>query len=247
MKRVAIIFALLICAASARAQITWPGQSGDPVGYAAYGAIGTTPCSTGLIVSGTAGNPTVLTDCVFTTGVTMSASYFWCFSCDFQNNAVTVTGDHDLCVGCRIQSNALQGFEVYINGGTNFVCLFCSSVPLTSYYTSPPGGVWPSAGAGLNTATQVDNVNAVAVNEGYEYSYLITSGSGPVTLDSSDMWGEGAGVIWETTTAQMILSNSWIHDHAQATGVTGGDYHTDGAGYTNGGAGPDNVDRKSVV
>ncbi len=238
----AALFAWLALAAAAAAQAPWPGQSGNAVGYAAYAPIGTIPCSSGLIVSGSAGNPTILKNCVFTSVGTITANYFWCFSCDFQNGtgSLILQGDHEAFIGCRSQSNARQSFNVYVNGATNWAILYSSMTPLASLYTSPPGGIWPSASSGLNTATQTDNVNSVAVNQGYEYGIKHNSG-GPGIADRNDIWGFGAGIILDATTGEVVFSSNWIHDAAQATGVAGGDYHTDGLGYTDGGTGVSNV------
>src|SRR5262249_14469780 len=103
---------------------------------------------------------------------------------------------------------------------------------------SPPGGVWPSAGAGMNTLTQVPDVNAINGNKGYEAGLGIGNNSGPVTVDHSDFWGFGNAIILNQSTAQMTFTNNWIHDAADASPQG---YHTDGIGYLNGGAGPSNV------
>jgi len=223
---------------SARAQAPWPGQPGNPVGYAAYGALGTTPWPGGGFTSGTAGNPTIYDGYVFTGAQSISGSYIEFIHCDFNSGAggVSVRGDHITFVGSRFQSNSVANFNVQSTG--SIVTFFYDSfTPLTSLYASPPGAAWPSAGAGQNTTTQTINVNSIDGNSGYQYGVNIISG-GPVTIDHCDIWGFGNAVVFYSTTAQMVLTNSWIHDSANASAQG---YHTDGPGYLNGGAGPSNV------
>jgi len=52
------------------------------------------------------------------------------------------------------------------------------------------------------------------------------------------MWGFGNAIVFYATTAQMNVTNNWIHDAVNASPLG---YHTDGPGYINGGAGPSNV------
>jgi len=217
---------------------TWPGQSGNPVGYAAYAPLGTTPWPGGSFQSGTAANPTVYTGYVFSGPQSISGSYIKFVSCDFNSGSggVSVSGSNISFVGSRFQSNAIQYYNVQTNG-SNITFSYSSFTPLASFYISPPGSIWPSGGAGQNTTTQTPDVNAINGNDGYEYGINITSG-GPVTIDHSDFWGFGNAIVFYSTTAQMTITNNWIHDAATA-GPQG--YHTDGPGYLNGGAGPSNV------
>jgi len=235
----AVLIASLFVSGLAYAATSWPGQSGNPVGYAAYGPLGTTPWPGGAFRSGTAANPTVYTGYVFAGPQTISGSYIQFISCDFNSGTggVNVTGSNITFTGDRFQSNNVEDDNVQISGGTNITFSYVSFTPLTSFYTAPPGSVWPSAGAGQNTTTQTTDVNAINGNDGYEYGLNIISG-GPVTVDHCDFWGFGNAVVFYSTTAQMNITNNWIHDAANASSQG---YHTDGPGYLNGGSGPSNV------
>jgi hypothetical protein len=132
----------------------------------------------------------------------------------------------------------VEYYNVLVSG-SNISFSYDSFTPLASFYTSPPGLVWPSAGAGQNTTTQVTNVNAIDGNSGYEFAIDIGDSAGPITIDHSDFWGFGNAIVFNgASTAQMNITNNWIHDAANA-GPQG--YHTDGPGYLNGGAGPSNI------
>jgi hypothetical protein len=237
----AVTFALGIrCNASTSGTPSFPGQSGNPVGYAAYGTLGTTPWPGGSFKSGTASSPTVYTGYVFTGPVTVSGSYIQFVSCDFNSGTggVNVTGSNITFEGSRFQSNQVEYYNVLVSG-SNISFSDDSFTPLASFYTSPPGLVWPSAGSGKNTTTQVTDVNAINGNSGYEFGIDITNNAGPVTIDHSDFWGFGNAIVFNGPLAgQINITNNWIHDAANASPQG---YHTDGPGYLNGGAGPSNI------
>lgn len=214
---------------------SFPGQAGNPVGYTANGSLGKTPWPGSAFVSGTASSPTIYTGYVITNPPTISGSNIKFVSCDFVGGA-NITGSNLTFTGDRFQSNSTQNFNVQ-SSGTNINFSYDSFTPLASFYAAPPGSVWPSAGSGQNTTNQTAGVNAINGNDGYEYGLNITSG-GPVTVDHSDFWGFGNAIVFYGTSAQMTVTNNWIHDAADA-GPEG--YHTDGPGYLNGAAGPSNV------
>jgi Abnormal spindle-like microcephaly-assoc'd, ASPM-SPD-2-Hydin len=228
----------LFASGSASGATPWPGQSGNPVGYASYGPLGTTQWPGGSFQSGTATNPTIYSGYVFTGQQSISGSYIEFIGCDFNSGTggVVVSGSNITFVGDRFQSNDTQNYNVQTTG-SNITFFYSSFTPLASFYTSPPGSAWPSAGAGQNTTTQTTNTNAINGNDGYQYGVNISSG-GPVTIDHSDFWGFGNAIVFYSTTAQMNITNNWIHDAANASSQG---YHTDGPGYLNGGAGPSNV------
>jgi hypothetical protein len=240
------------------ATTSWPGQSGNPVGYAAYGPLGTTPWPGGSFQSGTAANPTVYKGYVFSGPQTISGSYIQFISCDFNSGTggVNVTGSNITFTGDRFQSNQVEYYNVRTTGAS-ITFSYSSFTPLTSFYTTPPGSVWPSAGAGQNTYQQCTTGqttsgcsgttnNAIDGNDGYEFGIDVGSG-GPITVDHSDFWGFGNAISFDSpTTVQMTVTNNWMHDAANAswsaTSPTSGQaYHIDGPGYLNGGAAPSNV------
>ena len=223
---------------SAQAGGPYPGQPGNTVGYAAYGPLGTTPWPGGSFVSGTPSNPTLYTGYVFTGSQSISGHDMKFISCDFNSGTggVNISGSNISFIGDRFQSNDSPNYNVQTSG-TNLIFSYDSITPLASFYTLPPGAVWPSAGAGMNTTTQTTDVNAINGNEGYEYGINIVSG-GPVSIDHCDFWGFGNAIVFYNTTAQMTVTNNWIHDAVNASPQG---YHTDGPGYLNNGAGPSNV------
>jgi hypothetical protein len=232
-----LAFLLCLCTTLVVAQAPWPGQNGDPVGYAAYGSLGTTPCAIGSFTSGTAGSPNVYTNCLVTGGGTLSANYIKCVSCDWNNGTtkLILSGSNQDFIGNRFQSNVGADANIQITG-TAITFSYSSFTPLASFATSPPGAAWPSAGAGTNSTTQTSGVNSIPFSQGYQYGLNITAG-GPVTVDHCDLWGFANGIVFYNTTAQMTVTNSWIHDPRYANGVD----HSDGIGYLNGTAAPTNV------
>lgn len=231
---------LLLLAPLALAQSPWPGQIGNSVGYAAYGPLTATAC--GAFSTGSSWSlPSVVMNCTYSTAQTINCNFCEFIGVDFNagTSGTLVSGSHVLFLGDRFQSNQIGNYNVQTTGADIWI-IYSSVTPLASLYTSPPGYLWPSAASGGNTTTMTDNVNAVAVNKGYQYGINVFSG-GPVYIDHCDVWGFGNSVVYYTTTAQMTLTNSFIHDAAQYTGVTGGDYHTDGPGYENGAVGTSNL------
>jgi hypothetical protein len=203
----------------------YPGQPGNPVGFAAApGYPGTLEPWTGgdtVATSGTAGNPTVYSFYDFVPGQAQGGTF--------------ITGSHLKFVGCRFQSNDVENYNVQVTG-SDVTFEYCSVTPLVSLAAAPPHEAWPSAGAGQQltgngTGYQIDG------NSGYEYGFALNSG-GPVSIDHCDIWGFGNAVTFMDTTAQMTVSSSWIHDAADAAAQK---YHTDGPGYLNGGVPPQNV------
>lgn len=204
----------------------FPGQPGNPVGFAAAPSYtGSLTPHSGSLVSGTSGAHQVYTGLDFnagTSGTAVSSKTF----IDF--------------VGCRFQSNSLANFNVELTGSSNITFTYCTFGPLASFATAPPGGAWPSAGAPPATPTTsfITGTNCLNGSDGYQFGCNILSG-GPVTWQSCDFWGFGQnGPGFFSTTAQMICNNCWIHDACNASPQS---FHTDGLGYQNGGVGPTNV------
>jgi ASPM-SPD-2-Hydin domain-containing protein len=243
---ISILF--IACAAFAQTPI-WPGQSGNAVGYAAApgwpGSFTATACPSSPSSGSSWSNATVVSNCTYSSATTVSCNYCIFEYVDFQggtNHSAQISGSHILFWGSRFQSNATQGGNVAST--SSYVYWFYDSiVPLTSFYTSPPGSTqWPSAGAGANSTTQTSGTNSVAANEGYEYGINLGSSTGPFWVDHSDFWGFGNAINLNSgSTAAVVVTNNWIHDAAYPT-VTGGNYHTDVCpGYLNGATPPSNV------
>lgn len=209
----------------------WPGQPGNLVGYAA------TPNYPGSLrvwtggnsfVSGTATNPTIYAFYDFRSGTTKPG--------------VTISSSvsNVRFVGCRFQSNAASAWpaatsssNVVLNGATNITFEYCSFTPLTSIATINPGyTTWPCSAAGTNANTQIPGTNAITETQAYTYGLFIEAG-GPVTVDHCEFWGFGnVAIDFTSTTAQMIINETWMHDCA-AEGPTY-NQHQDAIGYLNG-------------
>lgn len=234
-----MLVTMLCCLAPfAEAQSPWPGQSGNPVGYAVVGPLGTAAC--GSITSGTSGNPTFISNCKYSSCPSISESHVVFMSVDFDcgTGGLQVSGSDITFYGDRIQSNSVENYNTEVTG-TDIYFMYTSVTPRTAYYTTPPGyTTWPSAGAGKNTSSCSSDAYCINGNDGYEYGILLQSNSGPVWIDHADIWGFGNSVDYMTTTAQMYVLESQIHDAADGSPQG---YHTDGPGYLNGGVGPSNV------
>lgn len=207
----------------------FPGQPGNPVGFAAApGYPGfLTPHGTG----GWASNTTY-------SFLDIDAGSFGAF---IGSGVTNVT-----FMGCRFQSNSVGNSAMQLgvnptNGPGAVMFLYCSFTPRVSIAAAPPGSAWPSAGAGKQTITQVTGVNCIGATQGYQYG-VNCYGGGPLLFDSCDFWGFGNGgpLFYQGTTAKITVRNCWIHDCANGDGG----YHQDGTGYVNGpnGTPPTNIE-----
>lgn len=227
--------------------ILFPGQSGNPVGFASSpgyvgdtAGSGLTPTAGSIIINvgGTPGNPIIYNHVDFTS--------------DGVNNhgTVFVGADWITFTGCRFQSNDIPNYNVQVQA-KNIVFSYCTFVPLRSLVPSPPNDAWPGAGAGLNiTQTgdgSADYPNFVTpLDNGYQYGLDISTGSGFITVDHCEFWGFGEAITIETTTGEQVtITDCWIHSSADSRNSilypAIPNYHTDGIGYLNGGAPPTNV------
>jgi hypothetical protein len=212
----------------------WPGQSGDPVGHTyAPGYPGSLTAWTGgdVTVGGTAGNPKVYSFIDFDSGT----------------SGVSIVASHVTFVGCRFQSNSVDNANITIDGPSEITFSYCSIVPRVALAPTIPGAAWPSAGAGMQLAPEdlasQPNPGLAAImiphGSGYQYGINIFSG-GPVTVDHCDIWGWANAIPLYSTTAQMMITDTWIHDN-RYPGQQPNDDHGDGIGYLNGGVPPQNV------
>ena len=205
----------------------WPGQPGNPVGYTVISPT-LAPGDLSTLSSGASpSSPNVYTSLDFnsgTAGAFINLQNIRFVGCRFQSNS---TGQSNL--GATLQTSS---------GAANITWSYCSFTPLASFYSSPPGSIWPAAGAGANTTTQSNGVNCVNGSDGMQFGLNLTAG-GPFTIDHCDFWGFGnGGPMCYSTTQQIDITNCWIHDPCYA-GTYG--YHEDGWGYVNGVAAPQNV------
>ncbi len=231
--------------ASTTAQSPWPGQPGNPVGYAAWtgwtGSFNTTPCPSSPASGTSWSNATVVQNCTYAGDVAINCSYCEFIHVDFSGGSGRgnrgVSGSHVLLIGDRFQSNYVEASSVGV-GGSYIYFFYDSFEPLVSYYTSPPGSLWPSAGAGANSTKITEGVDAINGNEGYQFGVILGNGSGPIWIDHCDFWGFGNAITILTTIAPMTITNNWIHDAANPTEQS---YHTDGIGFLNGNTAPNNV------
>lgn len=202
--------------------MAFPGQPGNPVGFAAapgYPGSLTPHANSGFVSGGT----------------------YRYLDIDAGTGGTLLSGLTNVTlVGCRIQSNARGNYNVQIAGGSSGVKLsYCSIVPRVALVgTTPPGAAWPSAGLGGNTTKFVTGINCIAGANEYQYGVNLTGIGGPITLDHCDIWGFGNAIVLYSSAAQVIIDNCWIHDACNAD--ESGD-HTDGVGYLNGGVTPKNV------
>lgn len=256
-----ILAILVLCCASAFGQSSpWPGQSGNVVGYASYGSLGTGACgfTSGSFTSGSswAARQSYSPCRQSGSNITINCSYCQFIGVDWQmTGGLLVTGSNVTFIGNRFSSNNAGDYNIQTTG-SNIYIVRDSLTPLASFYTSPPGSLWPSAGAGANSALICTTGqttlscngtlnNSIDGNQGYEYGINIVSG-GPVFIFSSDFWGFGNAIPFANTTAQMVIENNWMHDianpnYSASSPITGQGYHTDGPGYLNSTAAPTNV------
>jgi hypothetical protein len=206
----------------------FPGQPGNLVGYAnepSYpGSLTVWPG--GSLTGGTAASP-------------KTYSYF---DFDLGTGGLSIPS-HTVLVGCRFQSNDQGFYNVACTNTGDITFKYCSFTPRVALVGATPPGftVWPCAGAGLTSKTQVDGVNCTAGAKGYQYGNHITGSTQPGNIlhDHCDFWGFGNGCdITNASTIQITFQDCWFHDSANAAP---NGYHTDGPGYLNGGAPPQNI------
>lgn len=204
----------------------FPGRSTNPVGFAVINP--SLSASSGPFTSGSPGAPTIITSKDFDAGTS---------STNIDANWVNF-------VGCRFQSNNQLG-NCVSSGGTgcqNILFSYCSFTPRTTFYTSPPGALWPSATAGqgkIAPGGMVDDVTCPGGTKGYQFCFDCHNlTDGPITFDHCDFWGFGNAINLIGTSAQINIQDCWIHDCANTSPNS---YHNDGPGYLNGGTPPSNV------
>ena len=228
----------------------YPGQSGNPVGYAAtpaaYPSASGTSQFPNLLPAGVSwpgaypGSLTSHGTTGWTSGTSGAPTVYSFLDIDAGSGGVTFTSANNwiVFIGCRFQSNSSANANVQINGATNIFFFYCSFTPRTALYTAPPGAAWPSANVGVNNTTQTTNTNCIDGNSGYQYGLNVGSG-GPCTAQYCDFWGFGnGGPLYYSTTATMVADNCWVHDAANPSPQS---YHTDATGYLNGATPPNNV------
>lgn len=241
--RYRLLFLILLAAPVSAQTFVWPGQTGNSVGYAAApgwpGSFTGTACSAPSSGSSWA-TAVVISNCTYTGTLTITCNYCEFIYVDFKGNSGTgnwnFNGAHELYLGDRFQSNETEAGNTSINGGSYIYLFYDSFEPLVSLVSSPPGSLWPSAGAGANSTTMTSGVNDTPAADGYEFSF--TPNSGPFWVDHCDFWGFANSVDWLSTTTQSTFTNNWVHDARDPVAYTD---HTDGIGYLNGATGPTNL------
>jgi hypothetical protein len=234
----------------------FPGQPGNPVGFAAApgwtGSFATGPITFaayaalqpgGVISSGSAGSPHVISFVDFDAGNTTTTSN------------ITTTGgagagqlSYVKFVGCRFQSNADASTNWNVNlqasplASDHITFSYCSFTPRTAIAPSIPNPAWPSAsaGTGINYASAGRTSYMIPQSNGYPFG-VDNFWNIAFLMDHCDMWGWGnATNITPGNGANVVFSSCWIHD-AREPGSGGSGDHTDGIGYLGVGAAPSNV------
>lgn len=219
----------------------FPGQAGNPVGFAAAPGYPGSLTSYGggdITVSGTAGSPVIYQFKDFANG----------------SSGLAIFASYIRFIGCRFQCSGMTASNVGVNSSLNAAFIefiYCSFVPLISNATQPPNGggytLWPTGGTGLGItpdridgsglpSTELVNI-CVAQSSGYQYG--ITCNASPVTCDHCDFWGFANCITTTSTTGLLKFQDCWIHDN-RYPGATGTD-HTDGIGFLDGNVAPQNV------
>lgn len=213
----------------------WPGLSSNPVGFSAAPGFSSLTAWPGGTGSQTVSNGTNAQSGSGTTNDPWIFSFY-----DFDSGPSTTAGtlisaSNAKFIGCRFQSNDRANYNVQCTGA-NITFSYCSVTPRVAVVSAVPFAAWPAASAGLQKTGDGTGYQ-IGGNSGYQYGLNITAG-GPLTADHCDIWGFGNAIVFYTTTAQMTISDCWIHDAADAALQA---YHTDGPGYLNGGAPPSNI------
>jgi hypothetical protein len=203
---------LMVATPSTTGTVAWPGQAGNPVGYAAA------PGYSGTLIPHA------------TTGWVANTTYSF-LDVDTGTGGVSISVSGVTFIGCRFQSNDQGNYNVQVTGA-NATFKYCTFSPRTAFVASPPGSIWPSAGAGQNTTTFTDGVNCTPGTQGYQYGIQFQGGTGYGTIQHCDIWGFGNSIdLVSAGTNGILIDNNWIHDPANSSP---NGYHTDGPGFLNG-------------
>lgn len=230
---------ILLCASASHAQWgPWPGQSGNPVGYAAApgwpGSFTGTACPSSPGSGSSWATAVVISNCTYSGTKNVTCNFCIFEYVDFAGGTGTgnwnLNGNNELYLGDRFQSNETGATNIS-PGGANVYLFYISGTPLASLTVSPPGSLWPSAGAGTNSVVMTSGVNSTPAANAYQFGITPQNGSGPLFVDHADIWGFGNGIDFADTTAQTTITNSWVHD-ARYFGTFSD--HTDGVGWLNG-------------
>lgn len=201
------------------AGVAFPGQPGNPVGFAAEpgfntgsnpnGAgnlagqqpIGDGTSGTYLLVSGSAGAPTQIFYKDFSPSGIGQTNHI------SANGALSGGAVHDITfIGCRFTANTNNLYapdccvDMLTSGSYNITFSYCTFAPLTSVYAHPiPSTAWPSSSVGTGTVFKTTGSSADTYRFAYGVTYrdAISVGvptGGTVTLDHCDLWGWGEGI-----------------------------------------------------
>ena len=229
---------------------TFPGQAGNPVGFAAAPLFNTADNPTpGALTTWPGG------------GFTSNTTYkYFDFPTGTDGTTTNITGNgtaggatvsNVTFIGCRFQSGGTFGSaltNVSNQGSSPVTFSYCSMVPYVSAHpTVIGGGVWPSNGAGTTVnATVGVNWNSPVVTIPMADGWWTNAffGAGPILFDHCDMWGFLQGAIQCNPFATNITARDcWVHDAAydSVPGPSSATIHTDGIGSWNGVNGCTNI------
>jgi hypothetical protein len=219
----------------------FPGQPGNPVGFAAApGFTGTLTSATigdgsggsFALISGSPGAPTIVSFKDF------SPTGIWAG----RPNSISDNGFgggghavHDITfVGCRFTTpGPAAGLDCIVDmltsGSYNITFSYCSMVPAPSVFANPiPKPAWPSSSVGTGAVFVSTGIggNTYQLPYGqtpqYGVAHAVGSATGFVTYDHCDMWGWGdaiglGGFNWTTlnqfpTNGQTNITDCWLHD-----------------------------------
>lgn len=229
---------------------SFPGQAGNPVGFAATPALAPSEWTTGTWPGAYPGSLTTYpggtsaktistgTNAQSGSGTALDPYIFKFYDMDCGAGGVLVTLSHCRFVGCRIQSNDVQNYAVQTQTGTDVLFTYCSIIPRLALVSQPPFGggytTWPSGGAGQNVAGTSATLS-ISGDDAYQYINLT---SGQSNWGHCDIWGAGNGFIIYNPTGQCNITDCWLHD-APNQGSQG--YHIDGFAYPNNQVPPTNI------
>jgi hypothetical protein len=213
----------------------FPGQAGNPVGFAATpanvtinsvqysntaypGSLGAPPS----LVGGSSGSPQIVTFKDFSGGISLASG----------TNFITF-------IGCRFQASGSGNFNSVIQSN-NIAFSYCSFTPLVSLQPNLPspsaGHSWPcatgGAGIGYVGGAQTYLVPAANGSDLWVFGRNLSNTLGALYFDHCDFWGSGQGCDIDPTPAgPVVFTDCWFHDMRDDT--TGD--HTDGVGNEQGG------------
>jgi hypothetical protein len=220
----------------------WPGQPGNPVGFAATPAsspVGAWPGAFRNISLGLAQPCTIAEYAATLSGGVIANNSIISFI-DFispplgaglpprgsGSNIISTNGSSGAVndvqfIGCRFQAYNVSGTNIdcFTIGCFDITFSYCSSTPPASLWLAPPVTAWPSAsvGTGFQQGSGANSsIYSIPYQDGSTFGFSLgIGGAGFIIVDHCDIWGCVCGINMSNPTTHVgtiTITDNWVHD-----------------------------------